>query len=237
MAQRKWDFDNPDGNALYQEIKRAQAVAIQEITQDIHQARNRGFKQVYPKAWHRMKSLAQRHQTTTPLLVYTTLCEFSGRTSAVVASHSTLAQVLGVSTKSINRACDLLVEARIVRRFRTSKGGAYCYCLNPDEVWGGLRGDREIAPFHTMTIVSWGDQDEAIRAMIPTLLPPHASARDPKAKQKAGADQAIGIDAKGGPESDDRQMDIEDWLAIGKTGPKAGDQRSERPANTAKEAA
>jgi hypothetical protein len=197
MARRKkWNFDIDEskgsvderaaqGAALYEEIKRAEAVAIRDLAQDIEAAKNRGFKQVYKKGWERMKVLAQKHHSTTPLLIYTTLCEFSGSTSAVVASHSTLSTVLGVSVKTVNRACDLLAEEGVVRRFRVSKGGAYCYCLNPDEVWGAYKGQREVAPWKTMTLLSWADQDEAAKALIPTLIPPSEAAQARKAKKKA----------------------------------------------------
>ena len=189
MANRgRWDFELT-GEALYQELKRAEATAFRELAHEVQAAKNRGFKQVYKRGWERMKALAQKHRSTTPLLVYTTLCEFSGSTSAVVASHSTLAAVLGVSLKSINRACHLLADAGVVRRFRVSKGGAFCYCLNPGEVWGGWRGQQQVAPFHSMTLVSWADQDEATKALIPTLIPPSDAAQAKKAKQAADVER------------------------------------------------
>ena len=185
---------------LHETFVRAQAGAMRDLIQQVGGQKNRGFKQVYSRYWERIRTLAARQNSVVPLMLYMTLCEFSGPTSADVASNDVLGKILGRSAKTVQRASKVLVEIGAVRRFQIAEGGAYCYALNPDEIWGGFAADKAIAPFHTLKLVSYKEQDEATKATIPTIAPPRVrsaakSQGDANAIAPDAASDALGIEA------------------------------------------
>lgn len=168
---------------LHQAMVRMNAQAIRDLTGAINAQRNRRFKQTYAPCWRRLRDLLAQHRSSLPARLYALLIENSGTTSAVVASYGVMADLLECSPRSVVRAAQVLVDSNAVRRFQHGGDGtAYCWALNPDEVWGGWAGGKEIAPYHTLTLVPMGGEDDpvAVQRAVPTLLPrPKRKSRKP----------------------------------------------------------
>ena len=76
-----------------------------------HESReNRGFVQVYQLGWKRLQMLMKTNPNAARL--YALLAENLDGTGAVVATQDVLAEMLGVSTKTIARHTKALEDAR-----------------------------------------------------------------------------------------------------------------------------
>lgn len=177
MARRQQSdrpFAPEEAQGIHEALARINASAVRDVASAIISQRNRGFRQVYPVCWRRIRDLMTGNRSTLPARLYALLAETCGTTGAVVAGYSVLAAMLDCSPRSVSRAAEVLVTAGAVRRFLPGgDGSAYCWALNPDELWGGWAGGKEIAPYHTLTLVPLGDDDDpvATQRAVPTLLP------------------------------------------------------------------
>jgi SOS-response transcriptional repressor LexA len=128
---------------------------------------NRGFVQVYQLGWKRLQILMQTNPNAARL--YALLAEHLDGTGAVVATQEVLADMLGVSTKTIARHAKALEDAKALVRIPLS--GATAYALNPEEVWRAYDSGKEHAAFHTRTLVkARGGEAELIKRRLMVLL-------------------------------------------------------------------
>jgi hypothetical protein len=101
--------------------------------------------------------------------LYALLAEHLDGTGAVVATQSVLADMLGVSTKTIARHTEALENASAL--VRIPLGGATAYALNPEEVWRAYDSGKEHAAFHTRTLVKTrGGEADLIKRRLSVLL-------------------------------------------------------------------
>ena len=155
-------------------IAAANASAARRRDEDIvsrrtaHESReNRGFVQVYQLGWKRLQMLMKTNPNAARL--YAVLAENLDGSGAVVATQDVLAEMLGVSTKTVARHTKALEDARALVRIPLQ--GATAYALNPEEVWRAYDSGKEHAAFHTRTLVKTrGSEADLIRRRLQVLL-------------------------------------------------------------------
>ena len=97
-----------------------------------------------------------------------------GAGGVVIASRTTMAEVIGASVPTVARALKVLMDEGWVQRIRI--GGSPALAINHRVAWTGPRGEIQHAVFGATVIASRNEQDEmslnppAIR-YIPTLQP------------------------------------------------------------------
>lgn len=129
---------------------------------------NRGFVQVYELGWRRLQTLMATQPQAARL--YALLAEHIDGTGAVVATREVLAEMLGVSVRTISRHAKTLEGCRALVRIPL-QGGVYAYCLNPEEVWKAYDNSKTYAAFHTRTLVSKnGPTDRAIQRRLRVMI-------------------------------------------------------------------
>lgn len=142
---------------------RAHARASEEQRRREEGRENRNFVQVYPQGWERLRSLMTENPTAAK--VYAVLAEhIDPSCGAVVVSQDVLAELVGVSERTIRRATTYLEEARALVRIRVS-GSVYAYALNPAEVWRAWDSQKDHAAFITRTLVKKKGQDKVARRL------------------------------------------------------------------------
>lgn len=119
---------------------------------------NRGFVQVYQLGWKRLQMLMQTNPNAARL--YALLAENLDGAGAVVATQDVLAEMLGVSTKTVARHTKALEDARALVRIPLA--GATAYALNPEEVWRAYDSQKEHAAFHTRTLIKTTGEDAGL---------------------------------------------------------------------------
>jgi DNA-binding Lrp family transcriptional regulator len=128
---------------------------------------NRGFVQVYQLGWKRLQILMATNPNAARL--YALLAEHLDGTGAVVATQEVLADMLGVSTKTVARHSKALEDAKALVRIPLS--GATAYALNPEEVWRAYNDSKEHSAFHTRTLVKTrGGEADLIERRLSVLL-------------------------------------------------------------------
>lgn len=137
----------------------------EERQHQIEQARkNRGFIQVYPPGFQRIKTLMGEWPLAAKLYLF--LAEhIEDNTGAVVASQELLAKELGVTTRTIRRVTTWLDEKNIVPRIRLGAGTIYAYCLKPEEVWKSWDNAKDYAAFRTKTLARKKDNGDIKRRL------------------------------------------------------------------------
>ena len=140
--------------ARRQDESRAKAESQQKTRE------NRNFVQAYPQAWQRLRALMATKKTANAARLYSVLAEHLDKAGAVVATQEVLADILCVSTKTIQRQSQILEDVGALVRIQLA-GGVYAYCLNPEEVWRAYDSDKEHASFHTRTLVPVGGKQGA----------------------------------------------------------------------------
>ena len=94
---------------------------------------NKDFAQVYAKGWRRLQSLIQTNPSAARL--YALIAEnMDPQGGAVVASQTVLAEMLGVTDRTIRTLTKALEDQRAIVRIRVG-AGTYAYALDPDEIW------------------------------------------------------------------------------------------------------
>ena len=118
---------------------------------------NKDFVQVYPKGWKRLQSLIQTNPSAARL--YALIAEnMDPMGGAVVASQTVLAEMLGVTDRTIRTLTKALEDQRAIIRIRVG-AGTYAYALDPDEIWRAWDSSKDFAVFRTRTLVSKADKE------------------------------------------------------------------------------
>lgn len=121
---------------------------------------NYNFVQVskgYLKAW---RELTNANPLASSLLMY--LIEVMGRTSnAVVCSQQTLAEVSGVSTRSVQRALKSLRDDNWIETVRI--GNAVAIAVNARAFWQAARNQKHYAMFSATVIAGMEEQASDFR--------------------------------------------------------------------------
>jgi hypothetical protein len=87
-------------------------------------------------------------------------CAHMDKSSAVVASHSTLAKLCGFSTDTVKRAIKDLVNHQWVQVVKIGGNGAACaYVVNARVAWSGKRDKLGMATFDARVLSLREDQD------------------------------------------------------------------------------
>jgi Fe2+ or Zn2+ uptake regulation protein len=129
---------------------------------------NRNFVQIYPKGWSRLRTLISDNPTAAK--VYAILAEhIDTKFGAVTVSQELLAELTGVSVRTIARATKYLEDSNALVRIKVS-GGLYSYALNPHEIWRSWDKHKDYAAFRTRTMVSKKDQDGIIRQRLSMMM-------------------------------------------------------------------
>lgn len=123
---------------------------------------NRGFVQMYPQGWERMRTMMQANPQAARL--YTFIAEHIDGTGAVVATRETLAEAMGVSVKSISRYSTALVKMGALIVLRVGPG-ANAYALHPEDVWRSWDDQKQYAVFYTKTLVRKADNKTVKRQL------------------------------------------------------------------------
>ena len=99
--------------------------------------------QVYPQGWQRIRSLMSN---PTAAKVYAVLAEhIDPSCGAVVVSQDVLAEMVGVSERTIRRATAYLEEVLALVHIRVS-GSVYAYALDPKKRSGARGTARRSRP-------------------------------------------------------------------------------------------
>lgn len=118
--------------------------------------KNRGFVQVYPKGWDRLRRLINDNPAAAR--IYAFLAEhIDGDAGAVVVSQDVLAQEFGIHRVTVNRHISYLEKAGALVKIRVG-GAVYAYALDPEEVWRSWDDKKELAAFTTKTLVRKADK-------------------------------------------------------------------------------
>lgn len=104
------------------------------------------------------------------------LCAQMGHQNAVIVSQKVLAQMLGVSERTIRRAVSDLVEDHWIQVVRIGKGREAAYVVNDRVAWGQSRDQLRLSVFSATVVADASDQDAQTLAAgdlrrIPTLYP------------------------------------------------------------------
>lgn len=130
---------------------------------------NRDFVQVYPKGWRRLHTLIQSNPSAARL--YALLAEnMDPQGGAVVASQNVLAEMLGVTDRTIRTLTKVLEDQGAIIRIRVG-AGTYAYALDPDEIWRAWAVSKDHAVFRTRTLVSKADRENGtVRRRIKMMM-------------------------------------------------------------------
>lgn len=124
---------------------------------------------MYAKGWRRLQSLIQSNPSAARL--YALIAEnMDPQGGAVVASQTVLAEMLGVTDRTIRTLTKTLEDQGAIVRIRVG-AGTYAYALDPDEIWRAWAVSKDHAVFRTRTLVSKADKENGtvkrrIRMMI-----------------------------------------------------------------------
>ena len=86
------------------------------------------------------------------------LCSAMGHLNAVVVSQKILAQLLGVSVRSIQRAISDLQKEKWLQVVHIGKGKEAAYVVNDRVAWAQPRDELRLSTFSAKVIVSADDQ-------------------------------------------------------------------------------
>jgi len=129
---------------------------------------NRGFVQVYPKGFDRVRALMDSYPLAAK--VYLFLAEhIEEGTGSVVVSQQLLAEEMGVTTRSIRTVTSYLDKVGAVVRIKLGGAAIYAYCLDPNEIWKSFDGHKRYAAFRTRTLARKQDNAD-IRRKLKLML-------------------------------------------------------------------
>lgn len=133
---------------------------------ELEEARkNKGFTQVYPNGWRRVRELSKGNAGAAGL--YAFFAEHIDPTcGAVICDQKFLAEQMAVNQSTISRWLNYLESNCAIIRIPVA--GLICaYALDPHEVWKGYNTAKEYASFKTKTLVNKdGDIKRRIMAMF-----------------------------------------------------------------------
>ena len=129
---------------------------------------NRRFVQIYPKGFRRLQMLIRDNPSAARL--YALLAEnIDPQGGVVVASQTVLAEMLGVTDRTIRTLTKVLEDQKAIIRIRVGTG-TYAYALDPDEVWKAWDIHKDHAVFRTQTLVSKRGENVSIKRRIQVMI-------------------------------------------------------------------
>ena len=87
----------------------------------------------------------------------------------VVAAQTVLAEMLGVTDRTIRTLTKALEEQGAVVRIRVG-AGTYAYALDPDEVWKAWDVQKDHAVFRTKTLVSKRGDNSVVKRRLQVMI-------------------------------------------------------------------
>lgn len=129
--------------------------------------KNKGFTQIYPKGWRRIREILKKNPQAAGL--YSLFAEnIDPSCGAVLADQKFLADQMGVTTRTIQRWLNFLEEEKALIRIPVA-GKVCAYALDPHEVWKGYNSSKEYAAFLTRTLIN---KDGEIQRRIMSMFSP-----------------------------------------------------------------
>lgn len=136
-----------------------------EIKDQEELKKNRGFTQIYPKGWDRLREIIKINPPAASL--YSFFAEhIDPSCGAVVCDQQFLADKMGVSKRTVQRWLKYLEDEKAVIKIPIA-GKVCAYALDPREVWKGYNNAKEYAVFTTKTLVN---KDGEIQRRIMTMF-------------------------------------------------------------------
>lgn len=149
------------------EIRHARKVREEDRRDDLARE-NRRFVQVYPKGFRRLQMLIRDNPSAARL--YALLAEhIDPNGGVVVASQTVLAEMLGVTDRTIRTLTKSLEDQKAIVRIRVG-AGTYAYALDPEEVWKAWDVHKDHAVFKTRTLVSKSGDNANVKRRIQVLI-------------------------------------------------------------------
>lgn len=145
-TQRRGELDAED----------ASRQATRAAEEDAARRSNRDFVQVYPKGWKRLQQLMKTNPSAARVFAFLAQ-HMDGAAGVVVVSQEVIAAELEVHVRTIKRQTKLLEDAEAIIRIRVGTG-VYAYALDPAEVWKSWDDKKDLAAFHTKTLVRKSDR-------------------------------------------------------------------------------
>lgn len=115
------------------------------------------FAMIDKVALHNLDELMQTDMQAARLIMSLIRLLEPGSAGVVVISRASMAELLGVSLPTVQRALKTLVEGRWVHRLKI--GGAYALAVNKRVAWVGPRGQMDHAVFSATVVASRAEQD------------------------------------------------------------------------------
>lgn len=117
------------------------------------------FAMIEKSALHNLDELMQTDMQAARLIMSIIRLMEPGGGGVVVISRASMAELLGVSLPTVQRALKTLVQGQWVHRLKI--GGAYALAVNKAVAWVGPRGQMNHAVFGATVIASRSEQDAA----------------------------------------------------------------------------
>lgn len=127
-----------------------QAQAAEQPQQD--KPKGRRFAKVYDQGWDRIGQLVTLKGGPTVAKLWLFLARNCDHHNALSCTHALLAEELGCSEKSIQRASKYLADNGALRTLKL--GTARVYVLNPDEIWKTADENKLFCAFDARVLVS-----------------------------------------------------------------------------------
>lgn len=126
---------------------------------------NGNFTQIYEAGWKRLQSLIQMEPQAARL--YAFLAENMGPDGSICASRPTIAEALGMGTRTVSRHVKTLEKLNAI--YVLKLGTANVYCLDPREVWKSFDNAKSYAAFNTKTLVG-KSENPFVKKRLATVL-------------------------------------------------------------------
>lgn len=117
--------------------------------------------------------------------IFMLLAETADRTNAIVASGKALAAALGTSEASVSRSVKLLIERKLIDKFKT--GNSNVFILNPEVVWSAWKTGKDYCLFgNAKVLLSKNEQDTMTQKRMNVMF-----AKKPQIKLQSDEDGVI----------------------------------------------
>jgi hypothetical protein len=164
--------DDPQKPPLPLIEDRIRAAELASSISDAEAAKkNSNFVQVYREAMPELRNLITKSPLAAKLFL--TIVENMDRTGGLLASHATLADIIGTARPNIVRLVSILEENNFLRVVR-SPGDTNLFCVNPDVAWSTYSTGKRYAMFNVRAIIpeqTFNQQPRRVRALIPPPVP------------------------------------------------------------------
>ena len=135
----------------------------QKAREDAEKRANRGFAQVYPAGWQRLRWLMREWPMAAQLYAFFGE-HLDPSAGAVVCSQELLAHELNCHVRTIRRITKWLDDVGAIVRIRIGTG-VYAYALDPEEVWKSWDAGKNYAAFRTKTLARKTDNGQVRRRL------------------------------------------------------------------------